>query len=376
MLSCKVDLKFGLPPVLRFKPFSPRMVPNRLAQSKILFPRYCLSNQLFRWANTSFLPSFLPFWLLSTAIPFRCCCLSALATTLTFTHLESTLPTLVRCLDQLKSPWSPTGPSLPFLRSNFKLHLQLWSRLWLPVGYHGRASSVVVSGTPIRRPTGQTMPKDATKPVYTASKRLDIELETAFVVGPGNALGNRISIQNAEGHMFGMVIMNDWSARDIQNWEYVPLGPFGGKNFGTTISPWVVPFAALEPFRSAYSYSPPPLPFVGLGLTISLCSSVQGPKQEPEPLDYLKDSQAANYDIQLEIQLGTAKMTADKTPLATIAKSNFKYLYWSMKQQLVHHSVTGCNMQPGDLLGSGTISGPVRAVQQTPEVKFSTRRRV
>jgi fumarylacetoacetase len=165
-----------------------------------------------------------------------------------------------------------------------------------------------------------------------------LELETAFLVGPGNKLGEPISIQNAEQHMFGMVIMNDWSARDIQNWEYVPLGPFGGKNFSTTISPWVVTFEALEPFR------------------------VKGPTQEPAPLTYLKDEdeKGANFDIQLEIQLGTPQMEEQNVPLATISKSNFKYMYWSMKQQLVHHAITGCNMQTGDLLGSGTISGPVR----------------
>lgn len=204
--------------------------------------------------------------------------------------------------------------------------------VWMPVGYHGRASSVVVSGTPIRRPCGQVMPKDAKAPVYSVCKRLDIELEMAFFVGPGNKLGDRITMAEAEDNIFGVVVMNDWSARDIQNWEYVPLGPFNGKNFSTTVSPWVVTMEALEPFR------------------------VQGPTQDPAPLDYLKDEsgKGANYDIQLEVQMGTSKSNG----LQTISRSNLKYMYWSMKQQLTHHSVAGCNMNPGDLLGSGTISGP------------------
>jgi fumarylacetoacetase len=205
--------------------------------------------------------------------------------------------------------------------------------LHLPVGYHGRSSSVVVSGTPIRRPMGQVKPDDASVPSFSPCRLLDYELEMAFFVGPGNKHGDRIPIQEAENHIFGMVLMNDWSARDIQKWEYVPLGPFTAKNFGTTISPWVVTMEALEPFR------------------------VAAPKQEdPMPLEYLRDDPSARsaYDIHLEVSLTTAKLD---TPFV-ISRSNFKYMYWTMKQQLTHHTVTGCNMCPGDLLGSGTISGP------------------
>jgi len=203
--------------------------------------------------------------------------------------------------------------------------------LHLPVGYHGRTSSVVVSGTDVRRPKGQTKADDAESPSYGPSRLMDFELEMGFFVGPGNALGEPIPIEEAAEHIFGMVLLNDWSARDIQKWEYVPLGPFLGKNFGTSISPWVVTMDALEPFR---------------------CS---GPAQDdPEPLDYLKNSGDCAYDIPLEVLLQSEKMDTPET----IATSNFKYLYWSICQQLAHHTVNGCNAQPGDLLGSGTISGP------------------
>jgi fumarylacetoacetase len=203
--------------------------------------------------------------------------------------------------------------------------------LHLPVGYHGRASSVVVSGTDIRRPMGQTKADDADSPSYGPSRLMDFELEMGFFVGPGNALGEPIPIDEAPEHIFGMVLVNDWSARDIQKWEYVPLGPFLGKNFGTSISPWVVTMEAIEPFRCA------------------------GPAQDdPEPLDYLKNRDDCAYDIPLEVLLQSEKMDAPET----IATSNFKYMYWSICQQLAHHTVNGCNAQPGDLLGSGTISGP------------------
>eukprot|EP01099_Mayorella_cantabrigiensis_P002754 TRINITY_DN221_c0_g1_i1.p1 TRINITY_DN221_c0_g1~~TRINITY_DN221_c0_g1_i1.p1 ORF type:complete len:437 (-),score=117.42 TRINITY_DN221_c0_g1_i1:68-1324(-) len=202
--------------------------------------------------------------------------------------------------------------------------------LHLPVGYHGRSSSVVVSGTPIKRPCGQQLPIADQPPIYGPCRLMDFELEMGAFVGVGNQLGDRITIQEAQDHIFGVVLLNDWSARDIQKWEYVPLGPFLGKNFGTTISPWIVTLDALEPFR------------------------VSGPVQEPTPLPYLQDKEAAAYDIHLEV--------AFKTPTTehpfVVSKTNFKYMYWSMKQQLVHHSVNGCNMRPGDLLGSGTISGP------------------
>jgi fumarylacetoacetase len=202
--------------------------------------------------------------------------------------------------------------------------------LHLPVGYHGRSSSVVVSGTDVRRPKGQTKADDAESPSYGPSRLMDFELEMGFFVGPGNALGEPIPIEEAAEHIFGMVLLNDWSARDIQKWEYVPLGPFLGKNFGTSISPWVVTMEALEPFRCA------------------------GPAQDdPEPLDYLKNSGNCAYDIPLEVLLQSEKMDTPET----IATSNFKYMYWSICQQLAHHTVNGCNAQPGDLLGSGTISG-------------------
>ncbi|KAJ8247610.1 hypothetical protein GJAV_G00248270 [Gymnothorax javanicus] len=203
-----------------------------------------------------------------------------------------------------------------------------WLRL--PVGYHGRASSVVVSGTPIRRPKGQMRPDQSQPPVFGPSKQLDIELEMAFFVGQGNKLGEPIPIEHAHKHIFGMVLMNDWSARDIQAWEYVPLGPFLGKNFGTTISPWVVPMEALLPFAQPNAV------------------------QDPEPLPYLRHADAYTFDINLFVSLKGEGMKE----AATIAKSNFKYMYWTMKQQLAHHTVNGCNVRPGDLLASGTISGP------------------
>jgi fumarylacetoacetase len=200
---------------------------------------------------------------------------------------------------------------------------------WLPVAYHGRASSIVVSGAEVKRPHGQTKPPDAETPVFGASKSFDYELEMAFLIGPGNTLGQPVPIDRAADHIFGLVLMNDWSARDIQAWEYQPLGPFLAKNFCTSISPWVVTLEALEPFRK-------PLP-----------------SQDPEPLPYLRATNDFTFDIQLEARLQTAKM---KEP-HVITQSNFQNLYWSISQQLAHHTVNGCNLQPGDLLASGTISG-------------------
>jgi fumarylacetoacetase len=204
--------------------------------------------------------------------------------------------------------------------------------LHLPVGYHGRASSVVVSGTPIIRPHGQTKADDAEMPTFGPSRLLDIELEMGYYIGSGNALGAPVSIDNAADHIFGLSLVNDWSARDIQKWEYVPLGPFLAKNFATTVSPWVITPEALEPFRC------------------------EGPTQDPEPLPYLKVSGPSTYDIKLEVLLKTPNMSE---PMA-ISRTNFKRLYWSMAQQIAHHTVTGCNLRPGDLLASGTISGPTR----------------
>lgn len=201
--------------------------------------------------------------------------------------------------------------------------------LHLPVGYHGRSSSIVVSGTDIKRPKGQTLPAEADKPVFGPSKQIDFELEMAFIVGKENRLGESIPLDKAEDYIFGLTLFNDWSARDIQKWEYVPLGPFLAKNFASTMSPWIVTLEALEPFR------------------------VESPKQEPEVLPYLKCEGKFNYDIQLEVILTTPE---NKDTL--VSHSNFKYMYWSMVQQLTHHTVNGCNMRIGDVLASGTISGP------------------
>lgn len=198
----------------------------------------------------------------------------------------------------------------------------------LPVGYHGRASSIVVSGINFHRPKGQMKPADAEKPIFGASKQLDFELEMAFVLNKNTEIGESISTQKAEDAIFGMVIFNDWSARDIQSWEYVPLGPFLGKNFCSSISPWVVTLEALEPFRTA------------------------SPKQEPEVLDYLKFEGDKNFDINLEVYLEPENGEEN-----LICKSNYKYIYWNMTQQLAHHTINGCNVEVGDLYASGTISG-------------------
>ncbi len=202
--------------------------------------------------------------------------------------------------------------------------------LHLPVAYHGRASSVVVSGTDVVRPHGQSKPEGAESPLFVPTRSLDFELEMAVFVGPGNALGRPIPVEQADEHLFGLVLLNDWSARDVQAWEYVPLGPFLAKNFATSISPWVVPLAALQPFRCA------------------------GPAQSPEPLSYLRTAGPQAYDVRLEVALQGARMAAPHV----VCASNFKHLYWSMAQQLAHHTVNGCNLRPGDLLASGTISGP------------------
>jgi len=201
---------------------------------------------------------------------------------------------------------------------------------WLPVAYHGRASSIVVSGHDVHRPKGQTKPPEAAAPVFGPSRSFDYELEMAFLIGPGNSLGEPIPIDRASDHIFGLVLMNDWSARDIQAWEYQPLGPFLAKNFCTSISPWVVTLDALEPFRK-------PLP-----------------AQDPAPLTYLAAANDFTLDIHLEAHLRSARMEAPHP----ITRTNFQNLYWSMSQQLAHHTVGGCNLQPGDLLASGTISGP------------------
>ena len=198
----------------------------------------------------------------------------------------------------------------------------------LPVGYHGRASSIVVSGTEIIRPKGQTKPADLDSPIFGPSKQLDFELEMAFIVNKNTDMGESISTSEAEEVIFGMVLFNDWSARDIQSWEYVPLGPFLGKNFGSSISPWVVTLEALNPFRT------------------------ESPKQEPEVLDYLKFSGDKNFDINLEVYIQPENGTEN-----LISQSNYKFMYWNMTQQLAHHTINGCNVEVGDMYASGTISG-------------------
>lgn len=202
-----------------------------------------------------------------------------------------------------------------------------WLRI--PIGYHGRSSSIVPSGTPIRRPVGQTKPGDDGVPGFGPSRLLDFELEMAFITTASNDLGKHIPLEEAEEYIFGLVLFNDWSARDIQAWEYVPLGPFLGKNFASTISPWIVTLDALEPFRT------------------------NGPAQDPQPLPYLQQSGPKNFDIALEAIIQTPDGIEN-----VVCQSNFKYMYWSMAQQLTHHTVGGCNVRSGDMMGSGTISGP------------------
>lgn len=202
--------------------------------------------------------------------------------------------------------------------------------LHMPIGYNGRASTVVVSGTDVRRPRGQLRSMDATVPTFGPCKRLDFELEMGVVVGQSSPMGEMLTEAQAEAMIFGFVLLNDWSARDIQQWEYVPLGPFLAKAFATSISPWIVTREALEPFR------------------------VQGPVQDPQPLPYLQQLRAHNYDLQLAVDLRAAEVSTT----ATICSTNFKYMYWSSVQQLMHHASSGCAMNVGDLLGSGTISGP------------------
>jgi fumarylacetoacetase len=221
----------------------------------------------------------------------------------------------------------PDNPLLP----NYK---------WLPIAYHGRASSVGVSGQEFRRPRAQLLPSGAAQPVLGASRRLDYELELGVFIGRGNALGSCVPVTQADSHVFGLCLLNDWSARDVQAWEYQPLGPFLAKNFATTISPWVVTLEALAPFR---------VPWVR-------------PQGEPPPLAYLDDPQMrANgaIDIQLEVWLDTAHMRAHGVPPQRLSHSSFRDSWWTVAQMVAHHTVNGCNLEPGDLLGSGTQSGPL-----------------
>lgn len=201
--------------------------------------------------------------------------------------------------------------------------------LWIPVGYHGRASSVIASDHPVIRPKGQIKPDDNADPIFAPSRQVDFELEMGFITFDGKALGQSISTAEAEDYIFGLCLFNDWSARDIQKWEYVPLGPFLAKNFASSMSCWIVTLDALQPFA---------------------CTT---PDQDPEVLSYLKFEGLKSYDINLEVAIA-----APNFPEHTVSKSNFKYMYWNMAQQLAHHTVNGCNVRCGDLMGSGTISGP------------------
>ncbi|WP_438950380.1 fumarylacetoacetase, partial [Psychrobacter submarinus] len=201
----------------------------------------------------------------------------------------------------------------------------------MPVGYNGRASTVIVSGDEVVRPSGQLKPNADERPIFSPCKRLDFELETAFVVGRGNNIGQPIAVDDASEHIFGMVLLNDWSARDIQKWEYVPLGPFNAKTFASEVSPWIVTMDALAPFKTP-------------------C-----PTQEPKPLAYLNEKETDNsYDINLSVEL----MPESSDEATVVCETNFKYMYWSMAQQLTHHTITGCKVEVGDMMGSGTISGP------------------
>jgi fumarylacetoacetase len=203
--------------------------------------------------------------------------------------------------------------------------------LHIPVGYHGRSSTIIPSGIPVHRPMGQTLPNGETTPVFGPSRLVDFELETAFITTDANIMGENIPVTEAEDYIFGMVLLNDWSARDIQKWEYVPLGPFLAKNFASSISPWIVTMDALEPFRC------------------------KGPVQEPTPLPYLQQKGKHAFDINLEVYI-----EPENGEPTLVSKSNFKYMYWSMSQQLAHHTSNGCRVNSGDMMGSGTISGPTQ----------------
>lgn len=221
----------------------------------------------------------------------------------------------------------PDNPLLP----NYK---------WVPIGYHGRASSIVASGTPVRRPRGQTVSDPAGPPSVGASRRLDYELEIGAFVARGNSLGTPIAIGDAEEHLFGLCLVNDWSARDVQQWEYQPLGPFLSKSFATTVSPWVVTLDALEPFRAP---------------------TAPRPDGDPAPLPYLahaRNEASGGFAITLEVRLRTAAMRAQGAPAERVSRGDFRTMYWTMAQLLTHHASNGCNLRPGDLLASGTVSGP------------------
>jgi fumarylacetoacetase len=251
-------------------------------------------------------------------------------------HAEYTVPahigdytdfyTSVYHATNIGKQFRPDNPLLP----NYK---------WVPIGYHGRASSIGVSGQQFKRPRGQTMTPGAEAPTFKACARLDIELEMGVFIGAPNALGEPIGIEHAEEHIFGIVLFNDWSARDIQGWEYQPLGPFLSKNFASTISPWIVTLEALAPFRAPFAH----------------------PADDPQPLPYLSSAANAAHgalDIELEALIETPKMRAAGTAPARLCLTNYRHAYWTAAQMVTHHTVNGCNLQPGDLLGTGTLSGP------------------
>jgi fumarylacetoacetase len=226
-------------------------------------------------------------------------------------------------IGKLLRPDSPLSPS-------FK---------WVPMGYHGRVSSIGISGRPVRRPMGQSLPAGAKEPVYAPCARLDYEVELGIFIGTGNEQGCAIPLSQADVHIFGMCLLNDWSARDIQSWESTPLGPFLAKNFATTLSPWIVTMDALAPFRQAWTR----------------------PLDDPQPLDYLEDPRNRDtgaIDIQLEAWLETPQQRALGTGPERLSATSFRHQYWSAGQMVAHHTAAGCNLQSGDLLGSGTISGP------------------
>jgi fumarylacetoacetase len=227
------------------------------------------------------------------------------------------------------SMFRPDNPLLP----NYK---------WVPIGYHGRASSLVPSGTPITRPRGQIKDPKADAPTFGASRALDYEMEVGFIVGRGNPLGTPVPVGEAASHLFGLCLVNDWSARDIQTWEYQPLGPFLAKNFATTVSPWVVTLEALEPFRTR---------------------AAARPAGDPAPLPYLTDpadQSRGAFDLTVEVWLSSARMRDAGTPPLRVSRARAADLYWTPAQMLAHHTSNGCNLQPGDLLASGTVSGPDR----------------
>lgn len=224
------------------------------------------------------------------------------------------------------SMFRPDNPLLP----NYK---------WVPIGYHGRASSIIASGTEVRRPKGQIKQADAERPVYSATQALDYETEMGCFVGPGNALGEPVPLDRAEDHLFGLCLVNDWSARDIQTWEYQPLGPFLAKSFATTISPWVVTLEALEPYR---------------------VPAFQRPASDPDPLPYLdsaRNRSSGGFDVLVEVFLASTQMREAGVPPCRVSRSRLADLYWTMAQMLTHHTSNGCNLRPGDLFASGTISG-------------------